>query len=273
VTAGTPGAIDSPHNARIVAARALQSTRGRREAGAFLVEGPHAIGTALASSFAVREVFITDVAADRDLTLLRGLAAAGVTVHTVTDRALRAIGETVTPQGIVAVVKTPAARPVPGAPRLAVVLDRCSDPGNAGTVIRTADAVGADAVLLGGESVDMWSGKCVRASAGSIFHLPVVAARATAEAVADLRKRGCQILATAASGDADLDDLAGTAVLAGPTAWVFGSEAHGLDETLLGLADRVVRIPIHGQAESLNLGAAAAICLYSSARAQRSATP
>ncbi|HEX3706018.1 MAG TPA: RNA methyltransferase [Mycobacteriales bacterium] len=269
---GTPGAIDSPQNARIVAARALRSTRGRRDSGAFLVEGPHAIGTALGASCAVREVFVTDVAADRDVALMRDFARHGVTVHTVTDRALRAIVETVTPQGMVAVVDIPVGPEIPKAPRLAVVLDRCADPGNAGTVIRTADAAGVDAVVLGAGSVDVWSGKCVRASAGSVFHLPLSTAHSTVDAIADLRQRGCQILATAADGDFDLDELVSSSTLSGPTAWVFGSEAHGLAADLLALADGVVRIPIHGRAESLNLGAAAAICLYSSARAQRAVT-
>ncbi|HVS68972.1 MAG TPA: RNA methyltransferase [Mycobacteriales bacterium] len=261
--------MDSPRNARILAARALHSARGRRTASALLAEGPHAVAAAQARSFEIREVFVTDEAADRERPLMRELARSGVPIHAVTERALRAVAETVTPQGIVAVVASPAAPTLPAAPRLVAVLERCSDPGNAGTVIRTADAVGADAVVLGAGSVDVWAGKCVRASAGSVFNLPVITSLSAVDAVTALRDRGCRILATAADGEVALDELAPAGRLAGPTAWVFGSEAHGLGGAVSSLVDDVVRIPISGRAESYNLSAAAAICLYSSATAQR----
>ncbi|HVT65199.1 MAG TPA: RNA methyltransferase [Mycobacteriales bacterium] len=260
--------MDSPRNARVVAARALHSARGRRAAGAFLAEGPHAVGAALAASFAVREVFVTDEAAERETPLMRDIAHSGAAINTVTDRALRAVAETVTPQGVVAVVELPPEAVIPKAPRLVVVLERCSDPGNAGTVIRTADAVGADAVVLGAGSVDVWSGKCIRASAGSVFNVPVVTSLAVGDAVAALKERGCQVFGTAADGDLDLDALSQDRLTAA-TAWVFGSEAHGLGAELTTRLDGVVRIPISGRAESLNLAAAAAICLYSSARVRR----
>jgi TrmH family RNA methyltransferase len=269
VPAGTPGAIDSPRNPRIVAARALHTVRGRREAGAFLAEGAHAVQSALESAYAVREVFVTDLAAERDRDVMRALAKRDIVIHTVTDRALRAVGETSTPQGIVAVVASPRPAVVTGQVRLAVVLHQCADPGNAGTVIRTADAAGAGLVAFGDGSVDVWSGKSVRASAGSVFHVPLVVGRDTRDVVEELRAAGCQILAAAADGDTDLDQLTTTDDLAAPTAWLFGSEAHGLPADLARLADRVVRIPIHGRAESLNLAAAAAVCLFASARAQR----
>lgn len=237
--------------------------------GAFLAEGPHAVTAARDAALAIREVFVTDEAAERDKALMRDLARAAVPLHSVTDRALRAVAETVTPQGIVAVVDIPPPAALPDAPRLVAVLERCADPGNAGTVVRTADAVGADAVVLGSGSVDIWSGKCVRASAGSVCHLPVVTSSSAVDAVTSLRDRGCQIFATSADGQIDLDDLASGARLAAPTAWLFGSEAHGLGADLGSLVDGVVRIPIQSRAESLNLSAAVAICLYSSARVQR----
>jgi TrmH family RNA methyltransferase len=270
MAAGTPGAIDSPRNPRIVAARALRTVRGRREAEAFLAEGPHAVQAAVEASYDVREVFVTDVAADRDVALMRALAATGVSVHTVTDRALGAVAETNTPQGVVAVVGIPTAPTLAAEPRLAAVLHECADPGNAGTIIRTADAAGADLVAVGDGSVDVWSGKCVRASAGSVFHLPLLTAGKTRDVVADLKLRGCQVLATAVDGELDLDELAASGGLDRATAWLFGSEAHGLPRELTAAADRVVRVPIHGRAESLNLAAAAAVCLYASARAHRS---
>ncbi|MGN6475175.1 MAG: TrmH family RNA methyltransferase [Mycobacteriales bacterium] len=261
--------IDSPRNARVLAARSLHSVRGRRTAGAFLAEGPHAASAAQDAGLEVREVFVTDEAALREKALMRELARADVPIHTVTERALRAVAETVTPQGIVAVVESPPPATLPDTPRLVPVLERCADPGNAGTVIRSADAVGADSVVLGTGSVDIWSGKCVRASAGSVCHLPVVTSITAAAAVSSLRERGCQVLAASADGETDLDELSRGSRLAAPTAWLFGSEAHGLGAELSDLVDHVVRIPIAGRAESFNLSAAVAICLYSSASVQR----
>jgi TrmH family RNA methyltransferase len=273
VARALPGAIDSPRNPRIVAARALHSARGRRTAGAFLAEGPHAVAAALAASFTVREIFVTDEAAAREKPLMRAIAGSGASISTVTERALRAVAETVTPQGVVAVVEAPHATGLPDSPRLVAVLERCADPGNAGTVIRTADAVGADLVVLGPGSVDVWCGKCVRASAGSVFNLPIVTALGLDAVVMALRDRGCQVFGTAADGDLDLDELSLDARMSEPTAWVFGSEAHGHDEDLAARFDGIVRVPTLGRAESLNLAAAASIFLYSSARVQRRNRP
>jgi TrmH family RNA methyltransferase len=150
-----------------------------------------------------------------------------------------------------------------GRPRLLVALVEPNEPGNLGTVIRTADAAGADAVLVAG-GVDVTNGKAVRASAGSLFHLPVVECAADA-----LAGTGLRTLATTGAGTTDLDALIDDGTLAAPTLWIFGSEAHGLPDAVLAAAEHTVRIPIRGRAESLNLAAAAAVCLYASARAQR----
>jgi TrmH family RNA methyltransferase len=136
-----------------------------------------------------------------------------------------------------------------------------SEPGNAGTLIRIADALGADAVVLAGDGVDPYNGKCLRASAGSIFALPVLEEPDVNALVTALRQAGLAILATTLDGQLSLDD----ADLSGPTAWFFGSEAHGLSGEVAALADARVRIPMRGSAESLNIAAAAAICLYQSA--------
>jgi TrmH family RNA methyltransferase len=194
----------------------------------------------------------------------------GVPVTEVTPAVLAALAETVTPQGVVGVA--PLLDVPLGAvqqPRLVAVLDRVNDPGNAGTVLRTADAAGADAVVLTEGSVDPHNGKCVRATAGSLWHLPVVSDVPLEAVVTHLREQGVQVLATTGAGDDDLDDLVDAGLLAGPTAWLFGPEAAGLSAEALALADRTVRIPIPGRAESLNLSAAAAVCLYASRRAQR----
>jgi TrmH family RNA methyltransferase len=143
------------------------------------------------------------------------------------------------------------------------------DPGNAGTVIRCADAFGADAVILAGDSVDPANSKAVRASAGSLFHLPVVSPASLSEAATQLRAAGLLVLAADGAGSADLADLAASGALARPLAWLMGNEAWGLPGAERDYADQVVRIPMWGQAESLNLAAAAAVCLYASAAAQR----
>ena len=156
-----------------------------------------------------------------------------------------------------------------GAPRLVTVLVGAADPGNAGTIIRTSDAAGADAVVLAGDAVDPHNGKVVRASMGSLFHLPIAVDRDVAHVLDTLSDRGLGLLAADGHGDTVLDAGA-DATLAAPTAWLLGGEAHGLDPDVARRADRRVRIPIHGRAESLNLATAAAVCLYASARAHHS---
>jgi TrmH family RNA methyltransferase len=186
----------------------------------------------------------------------------------ISDRDAAALSETVTPQGLVAVcrLEQPAVTELlTRSPRLLVALVEPNEPGNLGTVIRTADAAGADAVLLCG-GADPYNGKAVRASAGSLFHLPVAGC-----ATDDLIGTGLLTLATTGAGTTDLDALIDAGTLARPTLWLFGSEAHGLPPTLAASADHTVRIPLHGRAESLNLAAAAAVCLYASAHAQRAA--
>jgi TrmH family RNA methyltransferase len=256
----------------VVAARRLQRRRDRDAAGLFLAEGPQAVREALARAGTVTELFGTPVALDRYADLAAQAAHADVPVSEVTDDGLAALAETVAPQGLVAVCRhldVPLAEALSRGPRLVAVLAGIRDPGNAGTVLRTADAAGAGAVVLAGEAVDPYNGKCVRASAGSLFHLDVVRAPDALAVVGALRAAGLSVFATTGYGDSDLDDLIDYGRLAGPTAWLFGSEAHGLPEELTAAADARVRVPLHGRAESLNLAAAAAVCLYASARALR----
>ena len=155
------------------------------------------------------------------------------------------------------------------APRLVAVLAHARDPGNAGTVLRTADAAGAAGVIFTDASVDPYNGKCVRASAGSLFHLPVVSGARLAAVIEALRGAGLRILAADGRGKRSLDEVIAAGTLAVPTAWLFGNEAWGLPGESLSLADESVAVPIYGRAESLNLATAAALCLYASARAQR----
>lgn len=232
----------------------------------FVVEGPQAVREALPT---LLELFVDPDGAQRHPELV---AAARCPVTAVSREVLAAMAGTVTPQGLVGtapLLDVPLSRALQGSPRLVAVLEAVGDPGNAGAVIRAADAAGADAVVLTAGSTDPHAGKCVRASAGSLWHLPVVHGPSPAEAVTALRAAGLTVLATAAASADDLDDLAESGTLREPTAWLFGNEATGLSPTALGLADRRVRIPLYGAAESLNVATAAALCLYASARAQR----
>jgi TrmH family RNA methyltransferase len=184
------------------------------------------------------------------------------------------LSETVAPQGLVAVcrlVQPGAGAVLDAAPRLVALVVEPNDPGNLGTLIRTADAAAVDAVVLDG-GVDPYNGKAVRASAGSLFHLPVVTCAAE-EFLAEARRAGLTSLAATGAGTVDLDDLIADGSLTRPTLWTFGTEAHGLPTAVLDAADHRVRIPLYGRAESLNLAAAAAVALYSSARAQRDGRP
>jgi TrmH family RNA methyltransferase len=227
------------------------------------VEGAQAVREALAWPGEVHEMFVTEGFLVRDPGLVASAAERGVPVSPVTDRAMAGLTDTVTPQGVVAVcalVDRSLSEVLAGTPRLVAVLVGVSDPGNAGTVIRVADAAGADAVLLAGDAVDPHNGKCVRASTGSVFHVPI--ARAPVDDVLGAcRSAGLRLIATDGYAKAELTP--GT--VTGPTAWLFGSEAHGLPDEVKSAADESLRVPIYGKAESLNLATAATVCLYASA--------
>jgi TrmH family RNA methyltransferase len=259
----------SDSNARLAAARRLTSRRARRETGRFLAEGAQAVREALGATDVVCELFVTADGAHRYAELLSGTS---VPHSLISDRAAASLSETVTPQGLIAVCRSldlGLDEVLAEHPRLIAVLVEANDPGNAGAILRTADAAGASAVVFAGDSVDPYNGKAVRASAGSLFHVDVVGAADPIAVIRACRTAGVRTLATTGYGRADLDSLVDDGVLNGPTAWIFGNEARGLPDEVLAEADIAVRVPIHGRAESLNLAAAAAICLYASARAQR----
>jgi RNA methyltransferase, TrmH family len=248
----------------VAAALKLHRTVGRRRAARFLAEGPNLVEAASRRGL-VSEVFVTDAALERFGSLL-GEAP----IHVVTERAAKALSETVTPVGLVAVCEVPQLtldQVLAAGPRLVAVAVGISEPGNAGTLIRIADAMGAGAVVLAGQSVDPYNAKCLRASTGSIFSIPVVEAPDALGAVEALRSAGLQTLSTTVDGELDLDTA--ETLLAAPTAWLFGPESQGLAADVAALTDHRVRIPMPGSTESLNVASAAAICLYQSARAAR----
>jgi TrmH family RNA methyltransferase len=271
------GELTDVRSARVKAAKRLLKRSFREHDRAFLAEGAQSVREALraaaASGAGVRELFVTAEARSRHADLIELAHTLGVATHQASGRVLGELSDTVTPQGLVAVcdVRDVALDlALSNAPSLVVLLAAVRDPGNAGTVLRTADAAGAAAVVFSDNSVDPYNGKCVRASAGSLFHLDVVVGAPVIEAITTLRQAGLQVLAADGRPDAEsLDDLELAGELGAPTAWVFGNEAWGLPAQVLQAADRTVRVPIHGRAESLNLAAAAAVCLYASARSAR----
>lgn len=274
--------LSNPRAERVKALRALSGRSARRRAGRFLVEGPQSVREAVLAAAAgtarLHDLVLTQEAAARYPEIPAAAAAAGIALRTGTREVLGAVSPDA--QGVVATADLLAptlADVVAARPRLVAVLAQVRDPGNAGAVIRTADAAGADAVVLTDGSVDPHNPKTVRATAGSLFHLPVVSDADLAGATAALRGAGLTVLAADGHGDLDLDDLLdvagrpapGVPDLAAPTAWLFGNEAWGLPEADRATADAVVRVPLRGRAESLNLATAAAVCLYASSRAQR----
>jgi TrmH family RNA methyltransferase len=266
------GSYPGVHSPRLKAARRLNKRAFRQRERAFLAEGPQAVAEAFHCGAQVTDLFVTVPARTRHRDLVAAIAAAGIPVHVVSGEVMDELAQTVTPQGLLAVcgfVDVPLAEIARAAPALVALLANVRDPGNAGTVLRTADAAGAHAVVFADASVDPYNGKCVRASAGSLFHLPVVAGTRLEEAVVTLREAGLRIVAADGRAGRSLDDPEVRARLAGPTAWMFGNEAWGLPPELVALADEPVAVPIYGRAESLNLAAAAAVCLYASARAQQ----
>jgi TrmH family RNA methyltransferase len=266
-----PGDAMGLRSPRVKAARQLSKRAFRERARSFLAEGPQAVREALSQDGVLTELFVTGPGRGRHPELVSQAAGQGIAVHEVSGEVMAELAQTITPQGLLGVcrfVDQPLAAITSAGPRLAVVLANVRDPGNAGTVLRTADAAGADGVIFAAASVDPYNSKCVRSSAGSLFHLPVVAGHDLADALAGLRSAGLQVLAADGSAAHRLDGPGGPD-LARPTAWLFGNEAWGLPADLLGLADDVVAVPIYGRAESLNLAAAAAVCLYASAREMR----
>ncbi|MFB2555159.1 TrmH family RNA methyltransferase [Herbiconiux liangxiaofengii] len=265
--------LDNPRSPRVRAVAKLAKKGARSETGLFLLEGPQSVGEALTfEPGLIADLFATPTALERYPDLARRASDAGIEVEFVTEQVLDAMADTVTPQGFVAVCRqfpTAVKDIFAAGPRLIAVLEEVRDPGNAGTIIRAADAAGADAVILTGRSVDLYNPKVVRSTTGSLFHLPVAVEATLDDVLSRAREAGLQALAADIKGD-DLLDVRTAGLLAKPTAWIFGNEARGLTDETLTAVDRAVSLPIYGQAESLNLATAASVCLYESAFALRS---
>lgn len=272
-------ALSSVRSARVRALRQLARRSARHEQRTFLAEGlpsvREAVDAVQRGQARVQELLVSASPAEDVAAVVEQARTAGIHVGTCSAEVLAALSETVTPQGAIAVcdfLDVSLDTVLAAQPGLVLVLAAIRDPGNAGAVVRVADAAGADAVIVSTQSVDPYNGKAVRSAAGSLFHVPLVIDADLPSSVASLRAAGLQILAADGSGACDLDDAEHDGTLAKPTAWIFGNEAWGLPDELLALADHVVRIPLYGRAESLNLATAAALCGYASARAVRLTT-
>jgi TrmH family RNA methyltransferase len=260
--------LTSPRSARVSSVRSLHDRRHRVQRGAFVVEGPQAVRMA-ALRGALRELYVTQEAADAHPDLVQAARDGDARAALVTEQVAGAMAQTDNPQGVIAVcslvarpwTEYPLATGRSGAGVL-VVLDRISDPGNAGTIIRTADAAGAGAVVFTSGSVDPHNGKCVRATAGSIFDIPIFTDVSAEHVIHAARAAGVRIVAADGRGDIALGTPEARASLEGDIAWVFGNEAHGVDPAIAAEVDARVSIPILGGAESLNVAVAVAVCLY-----------
>lgn len=260
--------LDNPKAPRIKRLAQLHTKKQRVQTGTFLVEGPQAVEELLTHRPAEAETIFVRYDGAGFPNIERLAEQHNIELFLATPEVIAALSDTVTPQGVIAVARIEAAglAETLGGSTLVAIMHEVRDPGNAGTVLRAADAAGADAVIFAGDSIDPWNPKVVRSTTGSLFHLPVVTGVSLAEVVEAARTAGLTTLAADVRGD---ELSPGAPLLAGPVAWVFGNEAHGLSEADRALTDQSMRLPIFGAAESLNLATAASVCLYTTAFAQR----
>lgn len=263
--------IQSPSNPEIKQIAALHRTKERNAAGLFLIEGPHLLQEALASDLVkIERIYVTERYAQTSegLQCLQRAAQRAITLTELSEQAFSKAAETETPQGVLAVAALPnvGLDDLP-ANQIVLFLDRVQDPGNVGTMIRTAAAAGAGGVIVADGGSDPFSGKVVRASQGAIFTLPVAARIPSAEVVEWAARKRLPIICTSPhAGEVYYEtNLSGAGLL------VLGHESQGISSEMTNAADKLVRIPIIGRAESLNVAIAAAVLLFEAAR-QR-ATP
>ena len=269
--AGAP--VASVRTRSVVDAAKLLMAKERRQQRRFLADGPQVVAEAFVAAaenrVSIHQLFVTEDALDKSADFVSAAQSLGTAMVICDEPALSKISGTQHPQGIVAVVGMPAPMfdVTNEQTRLIVALDRISDPGNLGTIIRTAAAAGADAIVLSDGCVDPYNDKCVRSTTGSIFHVPILEDVDLAETARDCASAGIQVFAADAGG-ARLDSASVTESLSRPTMWIFGSEAHGLSDDVHRAATATVAVPHYGTAESLNVASAAAVCIFASAMAQ-----
>ena len=263
--------IQDPSQAEIKGVAKLTKKEARSETGLFLLEGPQGLKEALERPKLIEKLFATESFEEKYPDLISRARDSRVSVNLVSDSVLKELSDTTTPQGVVAVCQqfhVSLDDVIASKPTLVAFLAQIRDPGNAGTVLRAADAAGADAVIFSKGSVDIYNPKVVRSTTGSMFHLPFVIEAEIQSSLEKFKQAGLSVLAADVAGDS-LSTILSTD-LAKPTMWLFGNEAWGLEPEVSALADKLVQVPIFGAAESLNLATAASVCMYASAFAQNS---
>ncbi len=263
--------IQDPSQAEIKGVAKLTKKEARSETGLFLLEGPQGLKEALQRPKLIEKLFATESFEEKYPDLISRARDARVSVNLVSESVLKELSDTTTPQGVVAICQqfhVSLDDVLAGKPKLVAFLAQIRDPGNAGTVLRAADAAGADAVVFSKGSVDIYNPKVVRSTTGSMFHLPFVIDAEIPTTLEKFKNAGLAVLAADVAGHslATIDSTE----LAKPTLWLFGNEAWGLEPEVSALADKLVQVPIFGAAESLNLATAASVCMYASAFAQNS---
>jgi len=246
--------ISSPKNEKIKELVKLQTAKGRKKAGMYLLEGEHLVEEAIKERAQIKLIVVTS---NRLEDYKKLLAQADVQVLVVSQDVFHKLSMTETTQGILAVVEIVKQEILPHKGRF-IVLDAVQDPGNLGTIVRTADAAGFDAVVLGTGTVDLYNDKVLRSMQGSHFHIPVFQANLQ-EYLPILKEKGVQVAVTALHRDSkDYSVLQG----ATDVAIVVGNEGQGVSDDVIDLADVVVTIPMFGKAESLNVSIASALLMY-----------
>lgn len=255
----------SPRSERVRSVAGLGRRAARQRSGRFLIEGPHAVRELLAhAATKVLDVYVTEQGAVAHDDIVTAAREARVGVYECTEEILALMADAQHPQGVLAVARSidvPMTEAVAGVGGgFVVVLSNVRDPGNAGTVIRAADAFGASAVLIGDGSVDLYNPKVIRSTVGSAFHLPISLGGSTAGIIQACRGAGLRVLAADGGSSTALPEVDLTV----PHAWILGNEAWGIPAHIRELCDDVVAVPIVGHAESLNVAMAATVCLHTS---------
>jgi TrmH family RNA methyltransferase len=253
--------IESPQNPLVK--ESLNIRDRKKRGGEFMVEGPHLVESALAAGAGIRQAFFIGT---QHRALVKRIAKSGAKVCEISEKVLKKLSGTETPQGIIAIVsiKQTTLADIDIAKGPVVVLDGIQDPGNVGTIIRTADAAGAGALIIIQGTADAYSQKALRASSGSIFNINII--QVQRKTVRDeLKGMGLRIVATTLDAEASIFD----ADLSGPLALVFGNETKGVSRELRRAAKLAVKIPVRGGAESLNVASSAAVALYEAVRREK----
>lgn len=258
--------INSVHNPQIKYVISLERRRERMQNGSYCIEGVRLVEAALAAHTEFDRVFYTSrlLENERGKLLLGELSNIGCTVIQVTDALMEKIADTEHPQGVLAIVRMPhydLTQLTVQPDALLIIVDRVQDPGNLGTIIRTADAAGVSTVFLLPGTVDLYNPKTIRATMGSIYHLPVIEVEPD-KLFRQLKERNVTLCVAGLNGAESYHQVNYT----GPIAFVLGNEANGVADELAAAADKVVKIPLYGQAESLNVAIAAGVLLYEAVR-------